>query len=405
MKRRLAPSSRVVEAIGSRHLADLSTFTAGTEVLTGSGSLECLPSVVARLKMDRLAVVCDRGAASAGPLDSVCERLGSRRPAVQLLVTPDPSIADAERACAQAREAAADSVLVIGGGSGLALGKAVAVGLSIRRPLSAVTSRHGNDLPEPVPTIAIPTTAGSGSEVSSVFVLRDPDSPSAIVFRGRGYAPRVALLDGALLRSLPREPMIYAALDSLSHSLEALWARGANRFTDALALAAADQVYATLPRGLEERDPDSLQTLIEASAMANLACGSSGLGLVHALSLATAVRLPHGYQNGVLLPAVAAFNYPSVRQAVRTRIDRLQPLYERIGFGGRFRAGELDGAAVDAIAEVALASPLTANNVRSAERADLRGILEQAGAPVSESSLAQAHDSLSSGRRGGPMGA
>ena len=144
-------------------------------------------------------------------------------------------------------------------------------------------------------------------------------------------------------------------------------------------------MFGVLPQCLRDRDPQSLQTLLEASTMANLACGNSGLGLVHALSLATAVRLPHGHQNGVLLPAVAAFNYPLVRPAVRPLIDRLEPFYEQIGFGARFEPGDLDGAATDAMIEVALASPLSANNVRPADRRDLREILKRVGAPVSES--------------------
>ena len=141
------------------------------------------------------------------------------------------------------------------------------------------------------------------------------------MIRGRGYEPQVALLDGELLRTLPRQPMIAAALDALSHALESLWARRATRFTGALALAAAagdPRVRCPAP---SSGDVDAMQELIEASAMANLACGNSGLGLVHALSSAPDVHLAHGYQNGVLLPHVAAFNR-DVRRAGRGRRDR-----------------------------------------------------------------------------------
>jgi alcohol dehydrogenase class IV len=368
-------------------LAPPSTFSAGTEVISGLGSLDQLRPEADRLGMRRAAVVCDDGVASAGLLDSIVDRLGSDRVAARLLVKPDPSIDDSEAAARLAREAGADSVLMIGGGSGLAVGKAVAVRLSLDRPLSALAAGPPASTPDPAPTLAIPTTAGSGSEVSSVFVLRDPGRPAAVVFRGRGYGPRVTLLDATVLRSLPREPMVFAALDSLSHSLEALWTHGASRFTDALARAAADDVFATLPSALAERGETSLQTLLEASAMANLACGSSGLGLVHALSLATAVRLPHGYQNGVLLPAVAAFNYPYLRPDVRARVDRLERLYAEIGVSDRFRAGELDVAGAAAMAAVALASPLHANNVRAATPDDVRAILARVGAPVSDTRL------------------
>jgi alcohol dehydrogenase class IV len=122
--------------------------------------------------------------------------------------------------------------------------------------------------------------------------------------------------------------------------------------------------------------------LLEASAMANLACGSSGLALVHALSLSTAIDLPHGYQNGVLLPWVADFNRPATRAWVRDEIDRLRPLYERIGFEPRFTAGEIGGAAAEAMVDVALASPLSANNVCASGAGELRSLLERAGVAV-----------------------
>ena len=362
-----------------------SVFVSETEVVSELGCLGTLRSVVDRLSVKRVAIVCDQGVANAGLLDLVLDALGPLHPVAQLFTDPDPSIADAEQASCRAREQGADSVLAVGGGSGLALGKAVAVGLGSGRPISGLASAENPASAGPVPTVAIPTTAGSGSEVSSVFVLRDPGSPAALVVRGRGYAPRLALLDATLLSSLPRDPMIFAALDSLSHSLEALWARAASSFTDALAKAAAERVFAVLLACVRDRDPRSLQMLLEASAMANLACGNSGLGLVHALSIATAVRLPHGYQNGVLLPAVAAFNYPFVSHDIQALIDRLAPLYDQIEFRPRFARDDLDGTMVDAMVDVALTSPLHMNNVRHAGRQDLCEILVRAGAPVSES--------------------
>jgi alcohol dehydrogenase class IV len=96
--------------------------------------------------------------------------------------------------------------------------------------------------------------------------------------------------------------MTEAALDALSHCYEALWARKATPLTDALALHAARVIRTSLPRALERSESD-MQALIVAAAMANLACGNAELGLVHALTSAPGVRLPHGYQNRCCLPA------------------------------------------------------------------------------------------------------
>jgi alcohol dehydrogenase class IV len=173
--------------------------------------------------------------------------------------------------------------------------------------------------------------------------------------------------------------MIAAALDALSHALESLWVRGSSRFTGALALAAAAQLREALPRALGG-DVDAMQQLIEASAMANLACGNSGLGLVHALSSAVDVHLAHGYQNGVLLPHVSAFNRGSVAPAVAEEIDALSGLYAEIGFEPRFGAAEVSTAGVEAMVSAALSNPFRENNRREAREAELRALLDAAGA-------------------------
>ena len=138
-----------------------------------------------------------------------------------------------------------------------------------------------------------------------------------------------------------------------------------------------------LPQALERREPDDLQLLLEASAIANLACGSAGLGLVHALSLASVVHVPHGRQNGILLPHVAAFTRSAVRPDVQALIDRINPLYEQIGFEPAFGPGELEPSQVESMVAVALAAQLNANNARQAGEGDLVRILEQAGAAPS----------------------
>ena len=272
-------------------------------------------------------------------------------------------------------------VLMVGGGSALGLGKAVALRLTNDDPITAYEGRD-RARRAPAPSIAVPTTAGSGSEVSNALVLHDPELERSLVVRGHGYEPEVAILDGELLVSLPRAPMLFAGLDALSHALEALWARAASAMTDALALAAARQIRTTLPRALDARDPIDHQRLLEASAMANLACGSAGLGLVHALSSATVVRLPHGLQNGVLLPHVAAFNRAVVSPEASAEVEALGPLLDAVAFVPRFNAADLPADAADAMTTAALGNPFRDNNRRSADRRQLQKLLAAAGVPA-----------------------
>ena len=338
-------------------------FAAPTRIVAGRGAVaSVLETEVAAMGAGTVAVIADRGFAHAGLLEPIVDGVPGAR--LCALIGEDPDVAECETAATAAREAGASAVLAIGGGSALCAAKAVAILLTNPGPLGDYEGVGRLESP-PAPAIAVPTTAGSGSEVSNVVVLHDPGRERHLVIRGRGYEPRVAILDGELLRTLPRAPMIAAALDALSHALESGWARGGSSLTRALALAASATLRTALPRALAG-DVDSMQELIEASAIANLACGNSGLGLVHALSSAPSVHLPHGYQNGVLLPHVARFNGAG---------EELDGLYSEIGFEARFRPGELSARDLDAMVAAAMSNPFRANNVRESGEADLRAIL------------------------------
>jgi alcohol dehydrogenase class IV len=357
----------------------LGSFSAPTRIVAGLGATAQLAAELGRLGAQRVAVACDEGVAEAGLLDQVLAAVGPAAAVTLPLVQPDPLVADVEASAQQARSEGCDAVVGLGGGSALALAKGVALLLRNDAPISRYAGWDRAPA-APAPSIALPTTAGSGSEVSNALVLHEPGQESIVVVRGSGYEPRVAILDGLLLRTLPPGPLVDAALDALSHAVEALSVRGATIFTDALAVAAAGHLHRLLPRVLEGRRDDDLQTLLEASAMANLACGSSGLGLVHALSSATRLRVPHGRANGVLLPWVAAFNRQVLRPEAAAEADRILPLYEQIGFEPHFGPGELDGEVVASVVRVALESPLHLNNSRHATARELEELL--AGARV-----------------------
>jgi alcohol dehydrogenase class IV len=337
-----------------------------------------LSGEVAGLPASVVAVIADRGLAQAGVLDTILDGISTTVAPVCALIGVDPDLGEVERAAQEAITRGADGVLVVGGGSALCAGKAVAMRLRNPAPLDRY---HGRDrlISPPAPTIAVPTTAGSGSEVSTVVVLHDPHRSQHLVIRGRGYEPDVALLDGELLRSLPRRPMVEAALDALSHCYEALWARRATPVTDALALAAAATIRGSLPPALEG-EAEAMQELMVASAMANLACGNSELGLVHALSSAPDVHLPHGYQNGVLLPHVAAFNRPHLGPVAAVEVDHLDAFYAELGFSPHFTADELSGGDAELMIQAALGNPFRANNRRNADEGQLRELMATAAA-------------------------
>lgn len=363
------------------------TFCARTRIHAGLGALDGAGQIVTGPGAARVAVVADRGVAEAGLLDQILDRAGIRPQVTSTaLIGTNPSPHAAHAAAEEIRSAGADAVLAIGGGSGIGAAKAVALLLTNQVD---VTDLEGEDraTAAPVPTVAVPTTAGSGSEVSNALVLHDPALLREVVIRGTGYEPRDAILDAIVLRGLPRAPLVHAALDALTHALEALWSRGRNTFTDACALHAAAGIFDMLPQAVHGCDDGRnraggndlvLQRLLELSSLANLACGNSGLALVHALSSSPAVHLPHGQQNGVLLPWVADLNRATLGDEARRLIDRIPELYERIGFQARFDPARVDA---DAMIQASRGHAFRTNNARAVSDGELRALLTSAGAP------------------------
>jgi alcohol dehydrogenase class IV len=364
-------------------------FSVSTKVVSGLGSLAQLTAELAQFGAHRIAVIADRGVADAGLLDQVLQGVDSSAIAVTQLTGPDPDVAAAEDAAAAARAARSDLVLAIGGGSALAVGKATAIRLANDGRID--TYQGANQIPvAPVPTIAIPTTAGSGSEVSKVLVLHEPGRKDELVVRADGCEPRVAILDGTILRRLPHDPLLHAGLDALSHAMEAQWARRGSWFTAALGQAAAQAIIDVLPAVVAGAgsganrsgdNDESLQRLIEASCAANMACGNSGLTLVHALSTAPSVHLPHGLKNGILLPYVARFNEEVSAPATSSLAAQIGPLYRNLSFRPAFPPGLADTDAADAMVAASAGHPFRANNLRDSSDAELFGILAEAGVP------------------------
>jgi alcohol dehydrogenase class IV len=356
------------------------TYVVATRIIPGLGVSTTLPEHVRELGGSRVAIIGDRGLAKIGvlaPFEDLIRGADGLTLVGTGLADVDPTLTSVEQLAAEFADENVDVVVTIGGGSAMSVAKGVALRLRNPEPLSAYGAGVGLAPNAPIPTIAIPTTAGSGAEVSATFVLYSEDEDVAVRsvgYRGRGYEPDIALLDGNLLVGLPDTPMRDAALDAYSHAFEALWGRDATTFSDTAAFEALRLIRTHLPRSLSDRNPDDLQKLLEASSLANIACGNAGLGLVHAMTSAGSIHIAHGRQNGVLLPHVAEFNRAVVSERAWGEIDLLDELYDAIDAPRRFRADELPENAAEAIVRAALASPVRLNNARETTEDDLRRI-------------------------------
>lgn len=211
--------------------------------------------------------------------------------------------------------------MAFGGGSVLDAAKAVA--LLVTNPdqtLSAMTER--STLRPRLPLIAVPTTAGTGSETTNVTVIIDAVSGRKQVLAHASLMPDVAILDAAVTEGVPPNVTAMTGIDALTHAIEAYSALNATPFTDSLAIGAIAMIGKSLPKAVGYgHDLAARENMLLASCMAGMAFSSAGLGLCHAMAHqpGAALHIPHGQANAMLLPTVMGFN----RMVCRERFSQI----------------------------------------------------------------------------------
>jgi aldehyde dehydrogenase (NAD+) len=281
-----------------------------TRVLSGPGSLARLHAELANMGKQRALVVTDAGVIAAGLLSRLREVLGTRIAAVFDAVTQDSGIAVVDAAAALGRSSGADVVISLGGGSCIDTAKATAVALANGwRAIESIGMHHLRGAP--MTHIAVPTTAGTGSEVTNVAVIKNEHVGTKAYILDPLVAPDLAVLDPTLIVGLSPRMTAATGLDALTHAIEAYTGRSANPMSDAQALHAIRLVARWLPRAVSHgADLEARTQMQTAATLAGWAISSSTVGLVHAMSHTIGARhgVPHGIGNGVLLPHVIRFN-------------------------------------------------------------------------------------------------
>ncbi len=298
-------------------------FSIPTQVVFGAGISKRTGPVARDMGATRVFAVTDPGVAKAGVLEPALASIRDAGLAVRLFdrAPLDPTLADAAAIAEEAKAFGADLVLAAGGGSGLCSGRSAAVAMT-NGDLHACTG-HDAYAHDPVPVIAIPTTAGSGSEVSKHVTLSDERTGRKTGIDGYTNAPKVALLDPDLVQGVPRQVAIASGIDAFLHALEAYISTKATPLTDAIALDAFARIWTLLPRALDG-DAQAKGDMLFASSMANVACGNAGLTLVHGMNGAVTYcfkarghqPVAYGMIHGALMPPVLRFLVPAARDRI-----------------------------------------------------------------------------------------
>lgn len=284
----------------------------------GANASEKLPQVLASLGCSRPLIITDKMMVQLGYAKRIQDTLQAQSITSTVFddTVPEPTAASIQAGVTIVRNGNFDVIIALGGGSPIDSAKAI-----------AILGKHGgtiNDYKFPritnepgVPIVAIPTTAGTGSEVTRVTIITDEKSDEKMLCVGVGFMPIAALIDFNLTLSVPARTTADTGIDALTHAMEAYVSRKANPYSDAQALAAMRLIGPHLKRAYHNgQDVDAREAMMLGSTLAGVAFSNASVALVHGMSrpIGAFFHVPHGLSNAMLLPTVTAFSMPAAPQ-------------------------------------------------------------------------------------------
>lgn len=362
-------------------------------IVAARGALNRLPHYLEGAR--RILLVTSAGFRARGGVDRVLALLEHFEVHTLDDISPNPGLAEMSAQIDRFSPMEIEGLVAIGGGSVIDTAKILAA-LIGRRDISL---RGHLFEAQPLPTsralrlIAVPTTAGTGSEVTPFATVWDTDAKKKYSASGDALFPDVALLDPELTLSMPEDVTLSTGLDAITQALEATWSRRANPVSTALAVRALGSGLRTLPALLEQPDDLALrEAMLEVSLLAGLAISRTRTALCHSISYPITARfgLPHGYACALTLPEVFAFNrdaapehFEDLARAIGFESadafhQRLLALLDSIQFGMRVRRFIGDGSSLEALAPEMLTPGRADNNLRRASVEDVVAIIRKA---------------------------
>lgn len=371
----------------------------------GGNSFDEIPATLAQCGLSRPFIVTDGYLAGQGLLQRLLDLLAGAgmEAAVFADTVPDPTVAVVEAALDRLNAGTHDCVIGLGGGSPIDTAKAVAALGIERRPIPTMKAPNVTDVPG-LPVIAVPTTAGTGSEATRFTIITDEASNEKMLCAGLAFLPMVAIVDYELTMTKPHRLTADTGIDSLTHAIEAYVSKRANAFSDAMALSAMRLIAPNLRRVCAAPDDRAAREAMMIGAhQAGIAFSNASVALVHGMSrpIGAFFHVPHGLSNAMLLPVVTAFSAPYAlaryaecaramgvaaesegdQAAVARLVEALAVLNTDLGVPSPREYGIAQAqytALIPTMASQAIASGSPANNPRSADAEEIAGLYAQA---------------------------
>lgn len=396
------PDTSTHERANGRTGGELATFDSPTRVLFGVGAVDRIGKEIRAIGAHRVLLVTEPGVAAAGLAARVERPIREAGYEVTIFddVVPNPDVEGVDAGAALARQTGADVLVAVGGGSTLDTAKLIGVllaegGESVYRYFAEPT------VSRPIlPLIAVPTTAGTGSEVAWAAIVNRKSTGERLSLGSAYLAARVAIVDPTFAAGLPPKLAAGTGLDALAHAVEGYTSTRANPFGDALASEAIRLIGTSLVRLVTEPgNLDAATRMASAATMGGFVLNLKGVNLCHAMgrSLSTWYGIHHGTAVGVLLPTIMAFNlvgnearfaqvaqllgikgsFDSDVELAQAGVERVREIQRLIGVPSSLRELGVPREDLGRLTEAVIGTPaLTATNPRPVHRDAVRALYE-----------------------------
>jgi len=281
----------------------------------GAGASQQAGSIVNALECQRPLIVTDKMMVQLGYVARIQESLTALGIHSDVFddTVPEPTVSSIQAGVEMVRDGSYDSIIAIGGGSPIDSAKAISIlgkygGVMRDYKFPRIVSEPG------LPIIAIPTTAGTGSEATRVTIITDETNDEKMLCVGIGFMPTAALVDYELTLSLPARTTADTGIDALTHAMEAYVSKKASLYSDTQAIAAMKLLAPNLRRAFHDgSDRDAREAMMLGSTLAGVAFSNASVALVHGMSrpIGAFYHVPHGLSNAMLLPAVTEYSIPA----------------------------------------------------------------------------------------------
>jgi 1,3-propanediol dehydrogenase/alcohol dehydrogenase len=371
-----------------------SVFQSPGKIIYGQGSTAQVGEETKKYGNKAMIVTGRNSSKKTGALDKVISSLKSEN--LQYIVfdkvESDPSVDTVDLGTTIAKEEGVNVIVALGGGSPLDAAKGISA--MITNPGSIVDYEKKEPKIPGVPVIAVPTTAGTGSEVSRFIVITDTKRKVKMLIGGEALIPKAAILDGDLTVMVPPDVTAATGMDALTHSIEAYISKKAQQATDVQALSAIKLISKNLAKSVQNgENMEARNNMLFAQMQAGLAFSNASVALVHAMSrpLGAYFGVPHGLANAILLPRVMEYNRAacpekfkdiaetmgentkglSLREASNLAVKAVKELYAETGLPTKLRDVGVKEESIEALAKDAIQSGSALVNPRKASLEDL----------------------------------